>query len=970
MMRSLRLIIPVLFCLPLKVAGQNCIILSKANDINPDQLCSPVEVISWEVTYQGVNDDGFPVHIDFDWDDGDSERILATEGPAGTFTATATHTYVSEDDRCNYHPLATLVVNGVVCTSSTQEQIVTVWDNDNTNGGRVNASPNVYPICVGQGATMRFYDGTRFNCVPPQEKDNPNTDTRWIQWVYGTNITMTGAPVRVNGVVQTYPYTGPVIELPGPVTGSGERSLPITVADDKLVGQEFEVELRYWNYCNPWPGEPPVIDWSVIRIVDLPDATIDQVDTLCQFEPNIFLTAATAGGAWSGPGIVDTATGEFSPVVAGSGTHTVYYEVTDGNSCTASDSEDIFVRPGPDGTITPVDPFCIYDAPYDLEAASPLGTWSGIGITDSIAGIFDPTVAGQGMHSILFVTEPDANGCYGTDTLEVEVVDLPFAQFLTPDSAWCEQVDNRTTAEILLTGSKNFAFDLVIERNGIRDSIFNITEDTIRITLENEPGENIYKLVKVIEHHGMNSCERDLFDILTMEVYPKPVLMMQADYDDLCSPVEVIFTATPGYDLYYWDFGDGALRESITNRVAHTFRHHFYYLEIIGNDTIYHYDLDRIDTLFHIQLSVLTGDGCQDTITDSIRIYPSPDADFLATPEIQSHPDSVVYLINLTSVGNWSYEWDFGDSNSASVKEPGQHIYDTWGIYDIGLKTFSPYCRDSITKKVQILPPPPISYFEPDSIGCPPLEITFRNTSKYADTYIWDFDDGTYSTEPNPTHKFWQSKEHHVKLAAFGLSGADTSTQIVRIHERPQALFDVYPKEAKNLKQIFKFVNQSINGSYYLWDFGDGNSSPEVNPAHIYGVEGNYDVTLYVWSADDCPDTIDQESLIKVIAGEGETRFPNAFKWNGTGPSGGYWSETSIDNTVFHPNVINAVEFRMIIYTRWGEMIWETNELYRGWDGYLKSGELASPGVYVYKAWVTYVSGEKEVLTGDVTFLH
>ena len=112
--------------------------------------------------------------------------------------------YVSQDDRCNHHPLATLVVNGVVCTSSEQEQIVTIWDTDNENGGEVEAAPNVYPICVGSGAIMRFDDGTLFNCVPPQENDVPNEDTRWIQWVYGTRNTMSSAtPVSVEG------YTGP-----------------------------------------------------------------------------------------------------------------------------------------------------------------------------------------------------------------------------------------------------------------------------------------------------------------------------------------------------------------------------------------------------------------------------------------------------------------------------------------------------------------------------------------------------------------------------------------------------------------------------------------------------------------------------------------------------------------------------------------------------------------------------------------
>jgi PKD repeat protein len=271
---------------------------------------------------------------------------------------------------------------------------------------------------------------------------------------------------------------------------------------------------------------------------------------------------------------------------------------------------------------------------------------------------------------------------------------------------------------------------------------------------------------------------------------------------------------------------------------------------------------------------------------------------------------------------------------------------------------------------VQILPPPPIAIFEPDSIGCPPLEINFSNTSEYADSYIWDFDDGTFSTEVNPTHIFYQSKKHNVKLASFGMSGSDTTEQIISIYELPTAVFNVAPTEAKDLKQLFKFTNKSINATNYLWDFGDGNTSPEENAQHTYGVEGTYTVTLYAWSENDCADTLIRESLITVIAGEGNAEFPNAFVWNGTGPSGGHWSEGVIDNSVFHPNVVNAQQLRMIIYTRWGEMIWETDQVYIGWDGYLKTDELASPGVYVYKAWVTYINGEKEVLVGDVTFLH
>jgi hypothetical protein len=209
-----------------------------------------------------------------------------------------------------------------------------------------------------------------------------------------------------------------------------------------------------------------------------------------------------------------------------------------------------------------------------------------------------------------------------------------------------------------------------------------------------------------------------------------------------------------------------------------------------------------------------------------------------------------------------------------------------------------------------------------------------------------------------------------VKLIALGLAGSDTTEQIVYIADNPQALFGVYPTEATTLKQLFKFINNSIDGVSYLWDFGDGNTSTDENPSHTYEEGGVYTVSLVVWSEDDCVDTLIQESLIRVVAGEGETMFPNAFVWNGSGPTGGYWEEGTIDNTVFHPHMENVVEMRMIIYNRWGEKLYESNKVHIGWDGYLNSEKLAIEGVYVYKCWVTYYSGQQEILTGDVTFLH
>ncbi len=434
-----------IFCLIIspKFYGQDCTILSKANNMLPDKLCSPVSV-SWQVSYTGVNNAGKPVQILYEWDDGSSLTVAAANTAPGVFQATAKHSYTSAGNKCNYGPKATLIVNGVLCSSSTQQQIVTVWDNDDHNGGQMHISPTVYPVCFGSGANVRFQDLTQFNCVPPQENDVPNLYTRWVQWIYGTDNTMTGTPVTINGTLHVFPYSGPVITLPGPVTGSGVWSDIINVASDKLIGQYFQVTLRNWNYCNPYddpniPGppadpvngdNPPVITTAIILIVPFPDATITPVDTLCQEGDPVKLQAHDAGGTWSGNGVINNS---FDPALAGAGNHLIKYNITDANGCSGSDQITITVMPSPVVSINPVNTLYLSDPAVPLTASPLNGTWSGSGITGNS---FDPSLAGVGAHVVSYLTQPDPSGCTATDTIHINVImpPLPVAAF-QPDTA-------------------------------------------------------------------------------------------------------------------------------------------------------------------------------------------------------------------------------------------------------------------------------------------------------------------------------------------------------------------------------------------------------------------------------------------------------------------------------------------------------------------------------------------------------
>lgn len=683
--------------IPLYSAGQDCSLTAKANRITPDKLCSPVTA-TWNVSYTGVNNAGTSVFIQFDWDDGNVERLPAVPGAPGAFQITASHSYTSRGDKCNYRPKSSLIVNNILCSSSTQEQIVTVWDDDDHNGGNMHINPEIYPVCFGNSANVRFQDLTRFNCVPPQEKDVPNLYTRWVQWIYGTEITMTGRPVTIEGAAVSFPLTGPVITLPGPVSGSGVYSDIINVSNDKLVGQYFEVTLRNWNYCNPYddpniPGppadafngdHPPVVTIAKILIVPYPDATIVPVDTLCVQNGPVTLTAHDPGGTWSGTGVTGN---KFNPLQAGPGNHIVRYKITSRYGCTDSAASVITVLPSPVAAIQHVPDMFIIDPPAALSAAPQGGIWSGDGLTGNI---FSPLAAGTGKHVITYHTIPDALGCSGTDTIHINV----------------------------------------------------------------------------------------------------------------------------------------------------------------------------------------------------------------------------------------------------------------------------------------IAPPLPVAKFSPDTTGCSPLDVLFRNHSILGESYLWDFGDRTFSNEKNPSHVYYIPGNYIVKLTVTNYSGESIYRGTIIVRQNPTAALSVYPTEVINKDQIVVFRDLSFFAESWLWDFGDDSTSTEQNPWHKYESAGIYDVTLTVTSAEGCSDSAKYKSPVIVEFKNGDIRFPNAFRWNMTGPTGGYWNQTEMTDEIFRPFFSNVTDYHLQIYNRWGVLIYESYDIYKGWDGYFGNSYLALQGVYVWKATGRYADGTYFNKVGDVTFLH
>lgn len=159
-------------------------------------------------------------------------------------------------------------------------------------------------------------------------------------------------------------------------------------------------------------------DQITITVANPPDATITAAGPFCSGGSPAILTAVTPGGTWSGTGITNGATGEFSPSVAGPGTHTITYSITIGG-CSDVATTDIVVNESVDATIATAGPFCPSNPAVNLIAATPGGVWAGNGIIDVNAGTFDPAAAGTGTHVITYTIT--ANGCVSSSTINIVV---------------------------------------------------------------------------------------------------------------------------------------------------------------------------------------------------------------------------------------------------------------------------------------------------------------------------------------------------------------------------------------------------------------------------------------------------------------------------------------------------------------------------------------------------------------------
>jgi PKD repeat protein len=262
---------------------------------------------------------------------------------------------------------------------------------------------------------------------------------------------------------------------------------------------------------------------------------------------------------------------------------------------------------------------------------------------------------------------------------------------------------------------------------------------------------------------------------------------------------------------------------------------------------------------YDVRLTVAGPGGSDDeTKTAYITVNPAPVApvaSFSATPTKGTSPLTVAFTDASTGTGPLTYAWDFGDGMTSTEQNPS-HTFTVAGRFTVKLTVTSAVGSTTATRRNYITvnrPPAPVPAFVASATtGTAPLAVQFTDRSTGSPTsWKWDFGDGTTSTEQNPSHTYTKAGQYTVKLTATNDGGSKTATyrKFITVTWNAATTAPIAELGADitsgTSPLTVRFTDRSTNAPlFWEWDFGDGTTSTEQHPVHVYSGAGRYNVTL------------------------------------------------------------------------------------------------------------------------------
>jgi gliding motility-associated-like protein len=615
------------------------------------------------------------------------------------------------------------------------------------------------------------------------------------------------------------------------------------------------------------------------------------------------------------------------------GSYVVGLRVTSDNGCVDSTSRTINVFPIPVSEFAGSD-VCFgstnlfYDQSTILGGGSLANSWDFGDNTTATGSNVSHQYASPGVYQVTLVsTSPQ--GCVGQATKSFEVYELPVASFGSNNACEGKLVNfiDQSTSNDGTIGYWNW--QLGDGQTSLMASPAHIyaSAGTYNVTLQ------------ITSSLG---CSNTITSPVTIYSLPVPVITTS----DVCEYEEAQFgyVQAPGDSAIYqfaWSFGDGTTSNS--QNPSHQFA------------TWGTYD---------ISLAMTNGNGCVDSTSMALLIHPAPEMSFTSN---NGCAGTMIGFQNNSTVANGtisSHSWTFGDGSPFTYTMNPSHAYTNPGTFDVTLVGVSNHgCRDTVTQPLTVYPNPVPDFIYDNPAGCGPLRVDFTDASTISSGAItqwqWNFGYGMQSAMQNPTNIFTQPGTYNVTLAItsdMGCTASITQNSIITVYPNPIADFNATPTNTTIFNPTITLDNLSQGGSYYNWTFGDGGISPLFEPTHTYADTGSYSIVLVVANNFGCRDT-----AVQVIRIEPEVTvfIPTGFTPNGDGT-----------NDYFNISGLGIVNVVLDIYNRWGERIFTTNDMEKGWDGtYMKDGNRAQEDVYVYDAYITDVFGKRFHKYGHVALV-
>jgi gliding motility-associated-like protein len=417
-------------------------------------------------------------------------------------------------------------------------------------------------------------------------------------------------------------------------------------------------------------------------------------------------------------------------------------------------------------------------------------------------------------------------------------------------------------------------------------------------------------------------------DDITVTVNPTPTVSV--NNPNICFGDTTLLTATPNLPngVYNW---------------------------ITANETTQSISVSpQVTTTYDVEYTL---NGCTSAIaTSTVTVTPLP---IITVPDIIICDGATGTLTATANVAGGTYTWSQGGT-TASIMEGPQ----TTTSYNVSY-TVNGCTSNTESPTITVNPLPNVSFTADTTSGCVPVVVNLSaDTTGQQASYTWSSNGGGGSVGANAQMNFGVGGCYDVTLTATlnGCSYSVTQPDFVCVQDYPQANFEANPPSFTESTQVLNFNNSSIGATGYVWNFGDGNVSNQEYPEHLFqGTNDGYTITLIASTSMGCMDS----TSITISANLGEVYYiPNSFT-----PDGDKY------NQIFKPVVSTGISsdgYEMLIFNRWGEIMFESKNINVGWDGSYGSEGLDCPsGTYTYKISFTLIGGlqAKSIVTGHVNLL-